>query len=107
MSQRPANNEVRDRSSETRQRLLDAAGRAFAEFGFRDATVRDICKRASANVAAVNYHFGDKERLYAAAIDYWVRQSYEKFPPLMGVAPQDPPLQRLRAFVVSLLLRTT
>ena len=39
---------------ETRQRLLDAAARLFAEHGFEKVTVRDICKEAGANVAAVN-----------------------------------------------------
>src|SRR3954451_22724831 len=42
----------------TRQRLLEVAGEVFAEQGFKNATVREICKRAEANVAAINYHFG-------------------------------------------------
>lgn len=54
----------------TRTRLIEAAGEVFAEVGFRDATIRDICARAGANVAAVNYHFGDKERLYAEVIEH-------------------------------------
>jgi AcrR family transcriptional regulator len=54
----------------TRQRLLEAAGEVFAERGFREATVRDICQRAGANIAAIKYHFGDKEKLYAAAVRY-------------------------------------
>ena len=39
---------------ETRRQLLEAAGVVFAERGFRDATVREICRRAGANIAAVN-----------------------------------------------------
>jgi len=52
----------------TRENLIEAAGEVFAESGFRDATVREICARAGANVAAVNYHFRDKLRLYTEVI---------------------------------------
>lgn len=52
----------------TRLRILEAAGEMFAERGFESTTVRDICQAAGANVAAVNYYFGDKERLYVEAV---------------------------------------
>jgi TetR/AcrR family transcriptional regulator, regulator of cefoperazone and chloramphenicol sensitivity len=90
---------------ETRLQLLEAAGEVFAETGFRDATVREICRRADANIAAVNYHFGDKETLYAAVLRYSHAKALEKYPPLLGVAAGAPPEKKLRAFVNSLLLR--
>ncbi len=49
---------------ETKGRLLEAAGQEFADKGFELARVRAICDRAEANLAAINYHFGDKEHLY-------------------------------------------
>jgi AcrR family transcriptional regulator len=55
---------VKTDERETRERLLREARRLFAEQGFRKVTVRDICQAARANVAAVNYHFGDKMGLY-------------------------------------------
>jgi AcrR family transcriptional regulator len=52
----------------TRERIIDAAGEIFAQRGFESTTVRDICQAAGANVAAVNYYFGDKQRLYIEAV---------------------------------------
>jgi AcrR family transcriptional regulator len=53
----------------TRQQLLEAAGEVFAEHGYARATSKEICARAGANVAAVNYHFGGKDELYAAVLE--------------------------------------
>ena len=53
---------------ETKARVLEAACEIFAEKGYRDATVQEICLKAKANVAAVNYYFSSKDRLY---LDVW------------------------------------
>jgi AcrR family transcriptional regulator len=71
--------------SETRAKLLDAAERLFAERGFEATSVRDITADAGCNVAAVNYHFGGKERLYL-----------ETFRQLLGEL-RDRRVQRIRA----------
>lgn len=55
-------------SDPTRDKLIEAAGRVFAEQGYRAATVREICQQAGANIAAVNYHFRDKLGLYTEVL---------------------------------------
>jgi AcrR family transcriptional regulator len=89
----------------TRRHLLEAAGEVFAESGFRDATVREICRRAEANVAAINYHFGDKETLYVEVLRYAHGKALEKYPLLLQVAETAPPEEKLHAYVLSLLSR--
>ncbi len=53
-------------ASGTRDRILDAAERLFAEQGFYVTTLRAITQAADANLAAVNYHFGSKQALVIA-----------------------------------------
>lgn len=63
--------QIRKKSqAETRQRLLDAAGELFAEKGFRLAGTREICRKAGTDIAAIHYHFGNKENLYEAVLRY-------------------------------------
>lgn len=60
---------VREDGAQTRQQLLEVAGQVFAECGYAAATSKQICARAGANMAAVNYHFGGKDGLYAAVLE--------------------------------------
>jgi AcrR family transcriptional regulator len=86
---------------DTHARLLETAGRAFAEAGFQAAKVRDICARAKANLAAVNYHFGDKLGLYREVLRFAACETgiddFDKSLP--GRTPEE----RLRTFVRGLL----
>jgi len=59
----------------TRGRLLASAVRLFAAQGYAATSVRQVCDRAGANVAAVSYHFGSKRGLYDAAFDHARAQS--------------------------------
>lgn len=52
----------------THERILDAAERLFADAGFNGISLRRITTAAGVNLAAVNYHFGDKESLYAEVL---------------------------------------
>jgi len=64
----------------TRQRLLDAAAELFAVNGFAATSVREICARAEANVAAINYHFGGKDQLLAEVLRIPLRSMEESIP---------------------------
>lgn len=88
----------------TQAKLLHAAGEVFSEKGFEAATVREICRRADVqNIASVNYYFGDKERLYQAA----VKQAFhggdpDRVPPVWpdGTLPAD----KMRDFIGKVML---
>ncbi len=90
----------------TSQRILEAAGEVFAHKGFESATVREICKRANANLAAVNYHFGDKRRLYIETVKRAHANRLRQFP-LPDWPPETSPQQKLADFVRVMLLRFT
>lgn len=81
----------------TKARLLEAAGEEFAEKGFEAARIRSICRRAGANLAAVNYHFGDKERLYTEAVLEAHRCGTEILPESMF--QQGTPGEQLRRYI--------
>jgi AcrR family transcriptional regulator len=89
----------------TKARLLQAARKVYAERGVHEATTRRICAEAGANAAAVCYHFGGKDRLYAAVLDDHLGDAEARFPLNAGVSPSDCPRKRLAAYVRGLLSR--
>jgi AcrR family transcriptional regulator len=91
---------IRDvNDNETRSRVLKAAARLFAERGFNHVSVRAICKEAGSNVAAVNYHFGDKLGLYRELIGTVAEGMNDgKIGALKSGAGQ-PPEEQLRAYI--------
>ncbi|PIE70739.1 MAG: hypothetical protein CSA22_06205 [Deltaproteobacteria bacterium] len=55
-------------SKDTKQQILDAAESLFIENGFHTTGVRHITELAGVNTAAINYHFGSKEKLLKAVV---------------------------------------
>src|SRR5215813_15472269 len=84
---------------ETRQRLLEAGRELFAEDGFHRVTVRDICHAARANVAAVNYHFGDKFGLYMEILRAGLALMTETNEMARVAGEGKPPEEQLRAYI--------
>ena len=95
-----------DATADTRHRLLEAGMHEFAEHGI-DASVRQICKRAEANAAAVNYHFGNKQRFYAEVLVTCHHQAVARRPmPRLTDDPEHPDviLRRWIRWFLELLL---
>lgn len=89
---------------QTQLRVVQAAGPIFADKGFDRATIREICTAAEANLASVNYHFGDKETLYLEAVRHAHALKMEQVP-LSQWPSNTPPEEQLRFFIRAMLSR--
>ena len=87
-------------TEQTRERLLNAAREEFSQHGFQGATVREICRRAETNVAAVNYHFGSKDGLLAEALNFAPLKAMQ----LANDKADENPEVRLRLFIRDFML---
>ena len=89
--------------AETRERLLVAATRAFAEHGVTNASLLDITRQAGQrNRGAVHYHFGSREGLLAAVLEQHAAFLAEREHRLLEVAlgrPHDDLASALEALV--------
>ena len=94
-------------SADTRQRLIDAAAVLFAERGFDNVTVREICKASNANVAAINYHFGDKAGLYRAVVNFAIQLMQETNEQSQRAGDGRSPEDQIRGFVRVFVQRVT
>lgn len=89
----------------TRQRLLEVACDLFIEQGYKTAKIREIASRAHANLAAINYHFGSKEKLYLAVIDYIASQVFAERAQSVVAHASDSPEEQLKQYIVLFLQR--
>jgi AcrR family transcriptional regulator len=83
----------------TREALVSAAAELFAEHGYDGVGVDAIARRAGANKALINYHFGGKAGLYRAIL----KSTFEGLAEELRSArdPQRPADEALREFVAA------
>src|SRR3954467_2625064 len=88
----------------TRDRLLDAAERLFAEQGYQATTMRGLTARAEANIAAVNYHFGGKQSLLEAVVHRALAPVVEERRRRLDALPDDPSVEQVVEAIAGPLL---
>lgn len=66
--------ELKLRSLDTKERIISHAIKMFSESGYEGTSIRQLAKEAEVNIAAINYHFENKENLYYQVLV----QSHEK-----------------------------
>lgn len=95
----PGARAARDGDRETRGRILDEGRSLFATYGFKQVTVRQICRAAHANVAAINYHFGDKIGLYRELLEEAIAIMQQTTAAAVEAGHGGSAEQKLRAYI--------
>lgn len=90
----------------TEERILETAVERFAAKGYAATTIAEICEGAQANIAAINYHFGSKERLFKAALHRAFQVAEKSYPIDSQSRPSSAPEQRLRSFMSAIIHRS-
>lgn len=95
----------REDGEATKARIIEAAGRLFAERGYADTTSKEICEAANTNVTSVNYHFGSRDGLYLTVInavhDYLLSSQFLNELIVAPLSPREK-LERLIDFLASM-----
>jgi len=85
---------------DTKQAIIEAAGELFAESGVDAVGIRTIAEKAGVNIAAVNYHFGNKENLSVEIFRYIVTRSCKRrIPDIIEALGESPSRAELAAAI--------
>ncbi len=95
----------RKKGVKTKRKILDAAAKVISQKGYHATTIAEICQLAGANIASINYHFGDKKSLYIETWKNAFQYAIEKYPPDGGVDKNASVEMRIKGWVVSMLRR--
>jgi AcrR family transcriptional regulator len=98
-------NKTLDKENTVKARLVDAAAKVFAEKGFSQATIREICGRAGANAAAISYYWRDKKGLYKRVVEELIIDRTQNYPLTAAMDEMLPPETRLKKFIEVFLHR--
>ena len=87
-----------EKPSKTAEKILAAARKTFAEYGYSGTHVDEIAQRAGVNKASLYYQIGDKDTLYANVIHQVLGNIAQGI--AQAVARADTPEEKLKAYIL-------
>lgn len=87
-----------EKLSKTAEKILTAARKTFAEYGYSGTHVDEIAQRAGVNKASLYYQIGDKDTLYANVIHQVLGNIAQGI--AQAVAKADSPEEKLKAYIL-------
>lgn len=95
----------REDPSDTRERLILTAERLFATQGIEAVSLREIARAGGQkNVAAMQYHFGDRQGLFSAILEYRMSRIETKRQALLNACDERGDGHTLRPLIACLVL---
>jgi AcrR family transcriptional regulator len=91
----------RDVSENTKQTVLKAALKIFAQEGFANARLRDIATLAGTTHSLIRHHFGSKDDLWKAVVDYGLDLQEKKILKIIKSRKSDDPVELFKDFIRS------
>ena len=91
----------REVSGRTKETVLKAALKVFAKEGFYNAKLRDIADLAGTTHSLIRHHFGSKDDLYKAVVDYGLNLHEERLLRVTKLHKMDNPVELFKDFIAS------
>ncbi|NLD35325.1 MAG: TetR/AcrR family transcriptional regulator [Desulfatiglans sp.] len=91
----------RDVSEKTKETILKTALKVFAEEGFHNAKLRDIASIAGTTHSLITHHFGSKDDLWKAVVDYGLNLQENNILKILKSHKSADPVELFREFIKS------
>jgi AcrR family transcriptional regulator len=88
-----------EKEPDTREHVLSTAAQLFAERGFANVSIRDICDEAGVTAPTIYHYFGNKDRLFQAAIEQRLNLRGFRESLIDAVESQTEPADKLWVFI--------
>lgn len=104
MGKRRLGKQSKEVSEKTKQKIIDAALEAFAREGFYNAKLRDIAEAAGTTHSLIRHHFGSKDDLWKAVVDYGLKLNEQRLKDIIAFQEDRDPVALLKTTIASHVL---